>query len=84
MDDACDRNGLVKIGKLEIAPLASLFHDFFRWYEDNTTPPTIKRDSKISAPVIGLYSNINPMIMATKGSKLDNMEAFEASTCLML
>ena len=41
-------------------------------------------DPNISAPVIGLYSNINPMIMATKGSKLDNIEAFEASTCLML
>ena len=24
------------------------------------------------------------MIIATKGSKLDNMDAFEASTCLML
>jgi len=51
---------------------------------DSTTPPTINSDPKISAPVIGLYSNINPMIMATNGSKLDNIDAFEASTCLML
>ena len=50
---------------------------------DNTTPPTINNDPTISAPVMGLYSNINPMIMATKGSKLDNIEAFEASTCLI-
>ena len=85
MDDACDRNCLVKMGKLRSVYLTSLFHDFFRpfRYDDSTTPPTINGDPKISAPVIGLYSNINPMIMATKGSKLDNMEAFEASTCLM-
>lgn len=48
------------------------------------TPPTIKSDPTISAPVIGLYNTINPISMATKGSRFDKMEAFEALTNLIL
>jgi len=44
----------------------------------------MNKDPNISTPVIGLYSNINPIIMATKGSKLDSTDAFEASTCRIL
>lgn len=51
---------------------------------DKITPPTMNKDPNISTPAIGLYNNINPIIIATKGSKLDKMDALEASTCRML
>src|SRR5690625_2001665 len=44
----------------------------------------MNKDPIISAPVIGLCSRINPVIIATNGSRLDNIDAFEASTCLIL
>src|SRR5690625_6692067 len=44
----------------------------------------MNKDPTISAPVIGLCNNINPVIIATNGSRLDSIDAFEASTCLIL
>src|SRR5690625_4818858 len=44
----------------------------------------MNKDPTISAPVIGLCNNINPVIIATNGSRLDSIDAFEASSCLIL
>lgn len=50
----------------------------FKWVFSRMSILTSKNDCLrwLSPPVIGLYNNTNPKIMATKGSRLDSIDAF--------